>query len=442
MGKRIIIRDVLTATLDPDNRIGTYSIVIQDGLIVSVSETPIACTKADTCIDGRRMMALPGFINGHVHGDVFLARGLGDGLTLHEQEKDSLPGRKRWFREELTSEARRLGRALQYVEALKGGTTFLCDFLFWLDPDDDAAGPFEEVGIKGAVAFDYRKDFLTGSFRDNGEIRSIRSVLLSKGLLPILQGPSEESFDPDALRRLKSTADRLSVPIQLHLAETRRRSDIIKERFGRTPVGFLSDIGFLDERIMGSHCVHLDEADLGVLAAAGASVINSPTAEMKIADGIAPVARMMAHGIRVGLGTDGALWNDSSDMFHEMKNLMLVQRVAHGASALSSAQALSAATIGGARCLGIDHLYGSIEPGKRASITLVNILKPHLVPLYAGTQSNALQNLVSCAGAGDVDTVLVDGEIVVEKGVLARLDEDALVMAAQEMGTRIFADLS
>jgi 5-methylthioadenosine/S-adenosylhomocysteine deaminase len=241
---------------------------------------------------------------------------------------------------------------------------------------------------------------------------------------------------------VKSTADRFALPIQLHLSETRRRRDIVKEKFGRTSVGFLRDIGFLDKNVMGSHGVYLDEADLRILAACGASIINSPTAEMKIADGTAPVAGMLSHGVPVGLGTDGALWNDSCDMFREMKTLTLLQRVTQGASAFSSSQALYAATMGSARCFGIDHLYGSIEQGKRASITLVDTHKPHLVPFYAGRQSNVLQNVVSCAGAGDVDTVLVDGEIVVQKGRLTKLDEDALVSAAQEMGSRIFGNLS
>jgi 5-methylthioadenosine/S-adenosylhomocysteine deaminase len=422
LGKRIIIRDILTLTLDPANRIGTFSIVIQDGLITRVFETPVPCTRQDLCIDGLNRVALPGFINGHVHGDVLLARGLGDGLSLHDQQDASLIGRKRWFRQELTAEARSLGRTVQYAEALKGGTTFLCDFLFWLDPKDDACGPFAATGIKGAVAFDYRRDFLTDAIREDGEIRGIIDTLTHAGLLPVLQGPSEESFDPAILSSVKSTAKRFSLPIQLHLSETRRRRDIVREKFAKSSVGFLKDIGFLDERVMGSHGVYLDETDLGILAASGSSIVNSPTAEMKIADGTAPVARMLSHGISVGLGTDGALWNDSSDMFREMKTLMLLQRVTQGASAFSSAQALYAATMGGARCFGIDRLYGSIEEGKRASLTLVDTHSPHLVPLYTGRQSNALQNIVSCAGAGDVDTVLVDGEIVVENGRLTKLD--------------------
>jgi 5-methylthioadenosine/S-adenosylhomocysteine deaminase len=439
---RVVIQDVLLITLDPNNRIGKYSIVIQNGLIKDLSPTPIACTPFDVVLDGRNKVALPGFFNGHIHADVLLARGLGDGLTLHEQQQDSLIGRRQWFRKELTSEARRLGRMLQYAEALKGGTTFLCDFPFWLDAGDDIAGPFEETGIKGAVAFDFRQDFLTSTVRDIEEIKAISGMLNAFGILPLLQGPSEESFEAESLLRLKSIADKLSLAVQLHLAETRHRCDIMQEKFGMSSVGFLHNLGFLDKNVIGSHGVFLDGKDLKTLASVGTSIVNSPTAEMKIADGAAPVARMLSNGVTVGLGTDGALWNDCSDMFREMKCLVLLQRLMNGASAMSAEQALRAATIEGARTFGVNRLYGSIEKGKRASIVLVNALKSHLIPIYAGAQCNVMQNLVSCASAGDVDTVLVDGEIVVQGGKLTRLDEDALITHAQEVGTSIFAGLN
>ena len=441
MAKRIVIRDILTLTLDQNDRIGRYSIVIQDGAIDSVSPTTVASRPEDILIDGTHKIALPGFVNGHVHGDVLLARGLGDGLTLHEQQLSPRVGQRQWFRKELTPEARRLGRTLQYAEALKGGTTFLCDFLFWLDDGDDVGGPFVDVGIKGAIAFDYRKDFLTGVLRGVEEIEAIGSAIRRCGITPLLQGPSEESFDKEGLMKLKSTAERLSLPIQLHLAETRYRSNLIKEKFGATPVAFLREIGFLDRNVIGSHGVFVDR-DLEDLSSSGTPIINSPTAEMKIADGAAPVAAMLSQGVTVGLGTDGALWNDSSDMFREMKCLVLLQRLINGASALTAQQALRAATIEGARAFGVDRYYGSIEKGKRANVVLVDALKSHLVPLYAGVQSNVRENIVSCATAGDVDTVLVDGQIVVEGGKLTRLDEDALVAEAQDVGASIFAGLT
>lgn len=294
----------------------------------------------------------------------------------------------------------------------------MCDFLFWLDAGDDIAGPFEETGIKGAVAFDFRQDFLTAKLRDVEEIKAISGMLNGFGILPLLQGPSEESFETESLLRLKSIADKLSLAVQLHLAETRHRCDIIQEKFGMSSVGFLHNLGFLDRNVIGSHGVFLDGKDLKTLASVGTSIVNSPTAEMKIADGAAPVARMLSNGVTVGLGTDGALWNDCSDMFREMKCLVLLQRLIDGASAMSAEQALRAATIEGARIFGVNRLYGSIEKGKRASIVLVNALKSHLIPIYAGAQCNVMQNLVSCASAGDVDTVLVDGEIVVQGGKL------------------------
>jgi 5-methylthioadenosine/S-adenosylhomocysteine deaminase len=237
---------------------------------------------------------------------------------------------------------------------------------------------------------------------------------------------------------LRSTSDAFGLPIQLHLAETVARKKIVMEKFGTSSVKFLKKQGFLSDRVVGSHGVFLDAEDIDILAASGVSIVSSPTAEMKIADGIAPVTKLIEGGVKVGLGSDGALWNDSSDMFEEMKNLMLVQRVSNGASSFSAYDALYAATMGGACALGVESIYGSIEKGKRASIAIIDVMRPNIVPIYHGARSNVVQNIVSCAKAQDVDTVLVDGEIVVESGVLLRFDAAALTRAVQEEGTRIF----
>jgi 5-methylthioadenosine/S-adenosylhomocysteine deaminase len=192
---------------------------------------------------------------------------------------------------------------------------------------------------------------------------------------------------------------------------------------------------------MGSHGVYVDDEEIALLRRCGTRIVNCPTAEMKIADGVAPVAKLLKGGVTTCLGTDGALWNDSADMFSEMKSLMLVQRVTHGAGALSAEASLRAATIDGARAFGLDRELGSIESGKRATLVLADYMKPHAVPVYNGRQSNVLQVITSCLRASDVDTVFVDGETVVENGRVLRVDEGDLVRACQDLGSRIFRDM-
>jgi len=253
-----------------------------------------------------------------------------------------------------------------------------------------------------------------------------------------VEAPAEEGFEDDLLLRLMSWTQELDTLLHLHLAETTWRMEHIRKRFNRTPVQYLRDLGFLNERVIGSHGVYLDQSDREILHASGSRIVNCPAAEMKIADGIAPVSELISDSIPVGIGTDGALWNDSSDLFAEMKALMLLQRVLKGADFLSARDSLYTATLGGSRVFGLEKTLGSIEEGKAASIVLLNRDRPHLTPLHRLDEGNVVQLITSCARASDVHTVIVNGKIVVEGGELQTIDEKALLAKCQEIADKRF----
>jgi len=307
---------------------------------------------------------------------------------------------------------------------------------------DDLTGPFKRTGIKGAVALDYRKDFLSGIEIEKEVYCDTAKTLKENGYLPIVEGPAEETYDIKLLDELMNRTEELDTFIQMHLAETTWRVKIIEERFGKRPVKFLYDEGFLNRRVIGSHGVYINDEEIGIVRDTGARIVNCPTAEMKISDGIAPVVKLLRQSVPTGVGTDGALWNDSADIFSEMKSLMLLQRVTYGASSIDAYSCLYSATLGGARVFGLDNELGSIETGKRACIALIDFNKPHLVPIYSGETSNVLQTIISCVKASDIDTVLVDGKIMVERGRLNTIDENELIRKCQEMGVDRFRDLN
>jgi 5-methylthioadenosine/S-adenosylhomocysteine deaminase len=437
---KILIEDVLTVTMNRDGEIARMTLLIENGRFEHVSRKAIKPAQVDCTIDGRHLVAIPGLINGHIHCDVTLARGLGDGLTLYQQDHESFISETGWFHKQLDREARHLSRLLQYAEAVRGGTTFICDVPFW-HYEDDLVSPFSEVGARGAVVLDYRKDFLTKERIDKKEYYKTAASLRDADLLPIVELPAEEDFDQDLLKQLSCWTEELDTLAQLHLAETTWRVAITKQRFGHSPVGSLHDLGILSHRIIGAHGVYIDEADLSMLKDAGARIVNCPAAEMKIADGIAPVVQLIEKGVPIGIGTDGALWNDSADMFREMKTLMLLQRVTFGASSMDAYEVLRAATLGGAEVFGMDHEIGSIEQGKRAHLVLIDLNSTHLIPHYHGEQSNILQILTSCAGGGDVHTVIVDGSVIVEGGRLLTIDEEQLKERCQTLAEQRFRDL-
>jgi 5-methylthioadenosine/S-adenosylhomocysteine deaminase len=434
---RTLIQDVLAVTMDRQGIIDHGSILIENSRIARVSSGGIDASDADSVIDGRGSIAIPGLVNGHVHCDIALARGLGDGLTLYEQDNDSWVSRKKWYRAELDREARHYSRLLQYAEALKGGTTFICDVPFWWY-GDDLASPFEEVGITGAVVLDFRKDFLTGELVDKEEYFDAARNLKDQGYMPIVEAPAEEGFEEHLLQRLMSWTEELDTLLHLHLAETTWRMEHISRQYNRTPVQYLRDTGFLNERVIGSHGVYLDQSDRDTLRERGSRIVNCPAAEMKIADGIAPVTELIHDSIPVGIGTDGALWNDSSDLFAEMKTLLLLQRVHGGAGVLSAYDTLQTATYGGASVFGLEQQLGSLSEGKTASIVLINRKNLHLTPLHRLDEGNVLQLITSCARSSDVHTVIVNGDIVVEQGKLTRIDESALIDHCQELAERRF----
>jgi 5-methylthioadenosine/S-adenosylhomocysteine deaminase len=437
---RILIEDLLTVTMNRDREIARMTLLIENGRFERIYRRTVRSKKADRVIKGRHLVAIPGLINGHIHCDVTLARGLGDGLTLYQQDHDSFVSQKGWFNKQLDRRARHLSRLLQYAEAVRGGTTYICDVPFW-HYGDDLVSPFNEVGVGGAVVLDYRKNFLTKERVAKEEFFQTAAALREAGFLPIVELPAEEDFDPPLLKELYSWAEELDTMIQLHFAETRWRVEMTRERLGSSPVAALYKLGILTWRIIGSHGVYIDETDLPVLKDSGARIVNCPAAEMKIADGIAPVVKLIEKGVPVGIGTDGALWNDSADMFREMKTLMLLQRVTYGAASMDAYELLRTATIGGAEVFGMEHEIGSIEKGKRADLVLIDLNSTHLTPHYHGKQTNILQVLTSCVGAGDVHTVIVDGKVIVENGRICTIDEEQLKDSCQALADERLKEL-
>ena len=438
----IVIDNILTIPMAEDNAVGVYSIEISDGIFTKITKNSIPEGSEDYHIDGKGLVAIPGLINAHIHADILLARGLGDGLSLHEQGGNSFIADKQWFYNELDDNARILSRKLQYIEAIKSGTTYLCDFLFWNDPVDSIIEPFNFTGLDGAVVFDFRENFLSPKQLRREKLFQIKDVISQGSIKAMLQAPSEELFEKDLLCDLKKKSQDMDIPIHLHLAETQKRSQIVEAKYNKSPVEFLDSIGFLDKSVIGSHGVYFSDRDCELFSRAQASIVNSPVSEMKIADGIAPIVKMKRHGIPVGIGTDGALWNDSADMFGEMKMLMLLQRVCNGASSFSAQDALYAATLGGAKALGIDESHGSIQLGKKANIVLIDFHKAHLVPYYNGSNSNVVENLVSCAKPSDVKTVICNGTILLDDFRLIKVAEDDLIEECQELGESLFKELT
>lgn len=436
----IVIKNILAVTMNKRNEIKKCSIIIKGKRIEKITTSKMHNIKVDKIIDGNGLVCIPALVNGHVHTDVTLARGLGDGLSLYQQDYNSHVSRKKWFRDELGGEASTLSRLLLYCEAIKGGTGFVCDLPFW-PYRNELLSPIIKSKLTGAIAIDYRTDFINGRPLGEKELVEKLEWIRSNGFIPVLSGPSEEHYESNLLLKLLKISEETGCFIHLHLSETKYRTEIIKKKHGLTSVQYLDKIGLLGEWLIGSHCVYLNEKDIELMIKKGVKIVSCPTAEMKISDGISPIVNFINNGYYIGLGTDGALWNDSSDMLQETKNLLLLQRVKYGADKILPLHTLSAGTIWGAQVFNVEKEMGSIEEGKNASISILNPNKPHCLPLYHSKISNVLQNITTCMNAQDVDTLIVNGNILMENRKLTTLDEQEILEKAQTIGSRKFSTL-
>jgi len=238
---------------------------------------------------------------------------------------------------------------------------------------------------------------------------------------------------PDLLKNLKSMADKHNALYIIHLSENREEVQGTIERYGASPVMHLENLGLLDSRVVADHCVILTDAEIKLLTQRGVKIVHCPESNMKLASGIAPVVQMLTEGLSVGLGTDGSASNNDVDMFGEMNSAAKLQKVnTLDPTALPAETVFEMATMGGARVLGAEKEIGSLEPGKKADLIVLDLKQPHLTPLY-----NIPSHMVYAARGADVIHSVINGKIVMQNRQLKTLDEKAILADMMIMAEQI-----
>lgn len=427
----ILIKDGYVITMDRQRHIFKRgSVAIEGGKIAAVGKD--ISTKAGTVIDARGKAVLPGLINAHTHLSMTLLRGVADDMPLMEWlEKKIWP-----IEENLTSNDCYIGALLGSLEMVKSGTTCFADQYFYME---DVARAVEEAGLRGVLARgiieldDPEKREVTIK---EGE-RLIKTCQgMANGRILTMFGPhAAYTCSPECLMRVKELAKKYKVGIHTHIAETQEEVDKITEKYGKRPVEHLDSIGFLGPEVLAAHCVWMTEREIKTIQKQGVKPVHNPVSNMKTASGVAPVPEMLAAGIPVALGTDGAASNNSLDMFNEMKFAALLNKVhKFDPTALPAQKVLEMATINGAIALGLQDEIGSLEVGKKADIVLVDMKKPHLTPLH-----NVISHLVYSAIGSDVDTVIVDGKVLMRERKVLTFDEDKVLEGAQKASDDLLA---
>jgi len=420
-----LIKCMAVLTMDgEDNIIHNGEIAVRDDLIyyVGPSGSTPGDFKPERVLDYPHMVALPGLVNCHSHAAMTLFRGYADDLPLMQWLNDKI-----WPLEALlTREDIYQGTLLCCAEMIRGGTTTLADMYVEMD---QVARAVEESGLRAVLS---RGMIGAGPGGESALAESYEFIKqwhgIAGGRITAMLGPhAPYTCPPEFLKKVVAAATEMDVGIHIHLAETRDEIKEINDRYGKTPVALLEEIGLFELPVLAAHCVHLNDEDIAILARYQVGIAHNPQSNMKLASGVAPVTRLLEAGALVGLGTDGASSNNNVDMLEEMRAAALLQKVHTGnASVLPAYQALHMATAGGARALGLQNQIGRLVSGLKADIILMDLHKPHLYPLF-----DLYAQIVYAAASSDVHTVIIDGRVVMEDRGVLTLDEDVVMAEAQ-----------
>lgn len=415
----------LVVSLDGSTRPETMDVVVRGSRIEAVAKPGTLGHAADTQrIDCSHRIVVPGLVNAHLHPDLHLLRGMIEDLSLHEWTGCAPLQRSLAALDDPSAEPlqRAAVRAALAECALAGASRVAC---YGVTPRIEriAAEVMTELGLAGWVT-----------------IRDASFPPVEPGPVPhMFRLHAEERLDDRELRAAAAAHER-GEWIVMHVAETAERVRLARERFGVTPIRLLARYGLLSPRVLLSHAVHIDDEEADLIAAGGASVVSSPVAEAKLADGVAPIARLHARSVTIALGTDAAVCNNGCDVLLEARFLGLLQRLDGGPATLPAESLLGFATLGGARALGVVGPRGLV-PGAAADITLLDATALHMLPLVrAADVSHLFAAIVFSGSARDVTDVMTDGRWVVRGRRLvaldvARLGED-LDRAAAELFRR------
>jgi len=427
---KILIKNGILVTMDPLQRIiENGAVAIENDKIVAVGKTEEVekVLQDPEVIDAKHQAILPGLVNLHYHSHI-LIRGLVNSeapeLTLEEfLYQYFYPLAKKMSPEEIYAEA-----CLGYVEAIKTGTTCINDIYWRIIQLADAA---KDTGIRAVISSealdlvesetieDNEKAFLARNGTANGRVK----IWFGIEWLPVCS--------TEMVMKARELANKYDTGVHIHLDESLWEMEQCKKKFGKRPVEKAYELGVLGEDCVAAHCVWVNDKEMKILSETKTSVSHNPISNMWFANGFAPVPEMLSYGINVGLGTDNP--SNNLDMFEVMKMASLVHKgVKLDITQMPCEQVLKMATNNGAAALGMGKQIGSIEVGKKADLILVNLRSTRFEPVLLGKISNLLSNLVYSAHGDDVDTVLIDGKIVMQHRKMLTMDEEKVIEGARK----------
>ncbi|MCD4807111.1 MAG: amidohydrolase family protein [Methanococcoides sp.] len=418
----IIIKNGNVLTMDPElGDLKNGVVVIDDGSIVEVAESTEA--TADTVIDARGGVVMPGFVNTHTHAGMTLFRGYADDLPLASWLQDHI-----WPAEaELTASDVVAGTNLACLEMIKSGTVAFADMYFFME---EVGKVVESSGLRAALSYGMIE--LGDAEKGKNELKKGKGFVNewngeADGRISAMYGPhAPNTCSKEFLIKVKEQAVADNAKIHIHVLETEAELNQMKGQYGMCSVNMLDSIDFFGPDVLAAHCVWLSDGDMDILANNNVNISHNPVSNMKLASGVAPVTKLLDRGANVCLGTDGCASNNNLDMFDEMKTATLLQKVdTMDPTALPARKVLEMATVSGAKALDIKS--GMLGKGYNADVIIVDMNRSHLTPLF-----DVPSQLVYSAGGSDVRTSIVNGKVLMDDHKVLCMDEQKIIDDAKE----------
>lgn len=429
--------------------------LIKNGLVLLLGESGWRCEKKDLLISGNRIervaaslaaegcdvidaagkLVMPGLINAHTHAYMTIHRNYADDLAFF----DWLDKVQR-VEEGMDEEDIYWTTLLAIIEMIRSGTTCFVDMTIksareMNGPGAAAAGAVRDSGLRAVISRG-----LAGTADSDESVmkfgQAVREMEMfrDEGRLRFIHGPhAPYSCMADYLRKLTQSCRERGIGQTIHLSESQAEMDGIAKEHGTTPIQYVDSLGVFDVPVIAAHCVYATDEDIRMMAERGVSVAICPKSNMKLGNGFAPVKKMLEAGVNVCLGTDGCGSNNSLNMFQEMNAAALVYKGAtREAQCVSAADVLKMATVNGAKAIGREGELGEIREGAIADLILVNLKEPQFIP-----DSHIVSGLVYSSKGSEVETVMVDGRVLMREGKITAIDEEKVYREVRRIADRL-----
>ena len=408
-------------------------IFIQDDIIAGINTAPENFIP-DRIIDrNENKLLIPGLINTHTHSYMSLFRNIADDLPFSEW----LFGRIEPLEDKLTGEDAYWGALLSCTEMIRTGTTCFADMHMF---KNHIVRAVHESKMRAVLGRGLVGSFENGTADDGGRLKESFEDIdysrngLGSNLISFFLAPHAiYTCSPEYLRYTADTAQENSLGIHIHLAESRSEFENCMKSHNMTPTELLSSLGVFRNHTLAAHCVYVTDSDIRILSEAGVSAATNPVSNMKLGNGFAPVVKLMNAGVNVSLGTDSAASNNSLNLFRELSMVTLIHKgINEDSTSVSAAEGFSMATKNGAEALGLKDLTGEIKTGMKADLVIMNIDTPGFNP-----RNNLISALSYSSGGSEAETVIINGEIVMEAGEMKTIDTERVYFEADRICSRI-----